>query len=341
MAAVWAWLPDAQTILQDLGYVSPLVLDDQECMATFEGMPLWNCQNQQKTPFFWALANGPRSLGLHWEIPLIAVAMYLTGLPMLQRWIARRGKVQVRGFAFWWNVSLAVFSFAGVLACAPLLLTALNTNGLYFAICAPAEWYGLGTSGVFVLLFVLSKLAELTDTVLLLLSEKPIIPLHWWHHATVLLYCWHSYVVQISTGVWFAVMNYVVHFIMYGYFAGMGTRFRKSFVRFAVYITFMQLIQMLVGMWVTIRAAMYQMEGKHCHVNRTNSVLGLAMYFSYFVLFGLLFVSNYLVKGKERHGIPKKERSVIRTVSRQMVQPPVDSGSLDELGELVEDKKLN
>jgi len=208
-------------------------------------------------------------------------------------------------------------------------------------LCAHAEWYGLGTSGVFVLLFVLSKLAELTDTVLLLLSEKPIIPLHWWHHATVLLYCWHSYVVQISTGVWFAVMNYVVHFIMYGYFAGMGTRFRKSFVRFAVYITFMQLIQMLVGMWVTIRAAMYQMEGKHCHVNRTNSVLGLAMYFSYFVLFGLLFVSNYLVKGKERHGIPKKERSVIRTVSRQMVQPPVDSGSLDELGELVEDKKLN
>mmetsp|Transcript_82891 Transcript_82891/g.238214 ORF Transcript_82891/g.238214 Transcript_82891/m.238214 type:complete len:341 (+) Transcript_82891:93-1115(+) len=340
MAAVWAWLPDAQTILQDLRFVSRA---GQECMATFEGMPLWSCQNQRKTPVFWALANYPRALGLHWEIPLIAVAVYSTVLSILQHWIARRGKVQVRGFAFWWNVSLSVFSFAGVLACAPLLLTALSTNGLYFAICAPAEWYEVGTSGVFVLLFILSKLAELINNVLLVLSAKPTIPLHWWHHTTVLLYCWHSYAVQISTGIWFAVMNYVVHFIMYGYFAGMGTRFRKSFVRFAIYITFMQLLQMLVGIWVTIRAVMYQMEGKHCHVNRTNSVLGLSMYFSYFVLFGLLFISNYnyLVKGNGRNGIPKHERSVIRAVGRQMVQPPVDSGASDELGGLVEDKKLN
>merc|ERR1712203_1106971 len=65
-------------------------------------------------------------------------------------------------------------------------------------------------------LFIYSKIAELMDTVLLLLAGKPVIALQWWHHSTVLLYCWHSYSVRIATGAWFACMNYSVHSIMYG-----------------------------------------------------------------------------------------------------------------------------
>ncbi len=51
-----------------------------------------------------------------------------------------------------------------------------------------------------------SQIPELVDTVFIVLRKKPLILLHWYHHFTVLLYCWHSYATRSSAGVykWFA-----------------------------------------------------------------------------------------------------------------------------------------
>merc|ERR1711979_152714 len=113
------------------------------------------------------------------------------------------------------------------------------------------------------------------------------------------LYCWHSYSTCIATGIWFAAMNYSVHAVMYGYFAITATKYRKLVSPFAIFITLAQLLQMVVGMYVTVKAVLYQANQHECHVNKTNSVLGLLMYFSYFVLFLKLFVDNYLLKKKK------------------------------------------
>merc|ERR1719499_1195490 len=175
----------------------------------------------------------------------------------------------------------------------------------------------------FVGLFIYSKVAELFDTVLLLLAGKPVIALQWWHHSTVLLYCWHSYSCRIATGLWFAAMNYSVHSVMYGYFALMATRYRKFITPYAIFITMAQLAQMLVGMFVTIKAAMYQDEGLECHVNKTNSILGLTMYFSYFVLFFKLFIENYVTQTRKRpeggaEAAAASMAKLTRTISRKM-----------------------
>jgi len=336
MSSVWQWLPSAETVRADLGFVPEVTT---ECTASWKGMDLWNCVT---SPLSMAVGNAPRILATNWELPLLAVAAYLVMIPALRHWIAKRGKVDVRGFVFYWNTGLSLFSLAGVLACAPVLLRSLYDHGLYFATCAPAEWYGTGLSGFFVLLFVLSKLAELVDTVLLLLSGKPVILLHWWHHTTVLLYCWHSYSVRISTGIWFAVMNYFVHSIMYGYFAATQTSLRRRVMPFAMYITLLQLVQMLVGIWVTVKAVLYQMDGSECHVNKTNSFLGLAMYVSYFLLFGKLFVEHYVLKGKQA---PKarKQPSVIRSVSEHLAKAAAFEGNgSEEASEATAgDKKVN
>ncbi|KAL3902640.1 MAG: hypothetical protein SGPRY_011983, partial [Prymnesium sp.] len=60
-----------------------------------------------------------------------------------------------------------------------------------------------------------TQLAELLDTFFLLLRKSPVILLHWYHHVTVLLFCWHAYSVRIGSGLWFAAMNYSVHSLMY------------------------------------------------------------------------------------------------------------------------------
>merc|ERR1719412_973201 len=251
-------------------------------------------------------------------------------IPLLQRFVSRRGAFDVKHIAFWWNLSLSLFSWCGVVACVPVLVSSLWEHGLYFTTCAPASWYASGLSGFFVALFIYSKIAELVDTVLLLLAGKPVIALQWWHHSTVLLYCWHSYSARIATGAWFACMNYSVHSVMYGYFAVMGTQYRKAVSRYAIYITLLQLVQMLVGMFVTIRAVMYQAAGDECHVNKTNSVLGLSMYASYFLLFFKLFVDNYYLKNKSGKATRKPSmKDVARHLSRRMTQTVEDAVEAD------------
>jgi elongation of very long chain fatty acids protein 6 len=64
------------------------------------------------------------------------------------------------------------------------------------------------------MLFTVSKLFELFDTVLLVLRKKHVMFLHWYHHATVLLYTWFSYSAR-NPGIYFIAMNYSVHAVMY------------------------------------------------------------------------------------------------------------------------------
>jgi len=295
-----AWRRELATVCAaDLGLMPPPGADDHFFGRTsWKGMPLrWHRPGPAEGgDGFFSLTFWSSLTAEHWEIPLVAVAVYLLMIPLLKLLVSRCGKFDVRSFAFWWNTSLSVFSWCGVVACVPVLLTSLQEHGLFFTMCAPASWYASGLHGVFIMLFIYSKLAELLDTVLLLLAGKPVMALQWWHHSTVLLFCWDSYALRIATGAWFACMNYVVHSIMYGYFALTATKYRKRVAPYAIFITALQILQMAVGMWVIWKAMMYQAAGEECHVNKRNSILGLAMYASYFVLFLKLFVENYISK---------------------------------------------
>merc|ERR1712098_261644 len=98
------------------------------------------------------------------------------------------------------------------------------------------------------------------------------------------------------------------------------------------------------------KAVMYQAAGEECHVNKTNSVLGLSMYASYFVLFFKLFVDNYYLKPRSGKA-PKKQsvKMVAKAMSRRMTQCVEDDVDVDGeaegaavgLDEDREAKKLN
>jgi hypothetical protein len=81
-------------------------------------------------------------------------------------------------------------------------------------------------------LFIYSKIPELLDTIFMVMRGKPVIFLHWFHHVTVLMYCWHSFHVMIGPGVWFAAMNYSVHSVMYFYFFCTNVGLYKVCTRF-------------------------------------------------------------------------------------------------------------
>ena len=74
-------------------------------------------------------------------------------------------------------------------------------------------------AGYWTFMFVMSKVPELGDTIFIVLRKQPLIFLHWYHHITVLLYSWYSYSEYTAAARWFVTMNYLVHSVMYTYYA--------------------------------------------------------------------------------------------------------------------------
>ncbi|CAN0106833.1 unnamed protein product, partial [Phaeothamnion confervicola] len=168
--------------------------------------------------------------------------------------------------------------------------------GFKYTICfKPSVWYGSGAVGWWTQAFIFSKIPELGDTVFIVLRKKPLIFLHWYHHVTVLLYCWHSYYEQTTYGLYFIAMNYSVHAVMYLYYAlaAVGIKLCKPY-----YITTLQISQMFVGIGVCCaggyyiskvreaRSALIALEfGETQYISIQNFWAGVIMYTSYAALF--------------------------------------------------------
>lgn len=233
----------------------------------------------------------------HTEIPIFVCSLYLYFLTYGPKWVTTAWNV--KGFLVVWNICLALFSVIGIRFIGPILINKIRTEGIHATVCNQPDWYIGGVSGFFIAAFIYSKFFELMDTAFLIIRKKEVIFLHWFHHVTVLLYCWHSYHHNISSGIWFAAMNYLVHSLMYTYYALAIYGFKPVF-KLSPLITTIQILQMLGGISIQLHVGYVQLVlGEPCHVEPSNWKLGLAMYASYFVLFSVLFFQKYISKDQK------------------------------------------
>jgi hypothetical protein len=179
-----------------------------------------------------------------------------------------------------------MFSFAGMFRTIPVLIHNLHSMSLVDNLCTdPRISFGTGACGLWVQLFVYSKIPELLDTVFIIARKKPLIFLHWYHHVTVLLFCWHSYATEASTGLFFVTMNYSVHAAMYGYYYLMAIGAKPVWFN-PVTITICQIAQMIVGTVLCVISFVLLMKGdENCAVKKENVIAGAIMYGSYLYLF--------------------------------------------------------
>lgn len=155
----------------------------------------------------------------NYVIPIAAILVYLLVCYFGQKLMKNRDSFDMRQILALWNLALALFSIYGTIRVVPHLLFKFTEITFEESICDSAHtYYGAGASGLAVQLFILSKIPELFDTLFIILRKKPLIFLHWYHHVTVLIFCWNSYVTESGAGIYFAAMNYFVHSIMYGYY---------------------------------------------------------------------------------------------------------------------------
>merc|ERR1712032_648740 len=113
--------------------------------------------------------------------------------------------------------------------------------------------------GVWVAFFIFSKYFELIDTAFLVLRKRKVRFLHWYHHCSVLMCCWHAYVWEVPTGIYFVAMNYSVHAIMYFYYFLAGVCKRPP--KWGLFVTVLQLLQMVVGIFINVTSLRIQAYG--------------------------------------------------------------------------------
>ncbi|CAJ1987343.1 fatty acid elongase [Leishmania donovani] len=115
-----------------------------------------------------------------------------------------------------------------------------------------AELFYDGPSTFAVAMFGYLKTPELLDTLFLVLQRKPVSFLHWYHHIATAIYVWLSSYMPMPSGIVFCAMNYFVHSFMYFYYFLVMMGLRKSIRPFAPVITLLQVLQMFIGMYITV-----------------------------------------------------------------------------------------
>jgi elongation of very long chain fatty acids protein 6 len=233
----------------------------------------------------------------HPEIPIISGIIYLLFCYFGQTMMVKRDRFDLRYPLAYWNLFLSVFSFCGMIRTVPHLLHNLMSYEFSDTICVvPSITYGCGAAGFWSMLFIFSKVPELFDSIFIVLRKRPLIFLHWYHHITVMLFCWHSYVFESTTGLYFIAMNYTVHAIMYGYYFLMALRIKPPIPAWT--ITIAQISQMFVGTFICTMSWYYKKTIPGCNVSTDNVIAGAVMYASYLILFVHFALQRFVFKSK-------------------------------------------
>jgi elongation of very long chain fatty acids protein 6 len=230
----------------------------------------------------------------NWSYSIMFSVLYIITIFTLRRIMESRERFTLQTPLIIWNSILALFSIIGAIRYVPYMYYVLNTHGLHYSICNDLQFYGVLACWGWQ--FMLSKVAELVDTLFVVLRKQKLIFLHWYHHSTVLIYSWYSLSDMTSTSIWFCCMNYTVHAFMYSYYALRALKVRiPKWVNVA--ITTMQLAQMVWGVFINVFVYTTKVSGGKCNtVTYNNLYWSFFMYFTYFLLFFNYFYHAYLTK---------------------------------------------
>ncbi|KAL7080483.1 hypothetical protein ACQ4LE_000838 [Meloidogyne hapla] len=236
----------------------------------------------------------------HWHYSIYIVMAYIAGVYSLKKWMEDKKPFDLRLPLFFWNLALSIFSTCGAWRFGHEFFYVLLNRGFQDSIClsfSPAE-----PVAFWAMCFALSKIAEFGDTVFLLLRKRPLIFLHWFHHAVVLIYSWHSATELTAAGRWFIQLNYMVHSVMYAYYAAacIGLRAPKWI---SMSVTAMQTTQMLIGVLISLYVAFLKWTQDInfvCQQSVQNMCICFTIYSAFAVLFTRFFVNAYCRKGERR-----------------------------------------
>jgi len=253
-----------------------------------------------KLPFEenWDPVNTHSWFHSNWHHSVTISLVYIVAIHVLQKLMKDQKPFYLRNWLVAWNAALAIFSIVACIRFSEEFLFAVTTFRLRTTVCYSID--PTGVAAYWSSLFALSKVAELGDTLFVVLRKRPLIFLHWYHHAAVMIYSWHAGCELTAAGRWFIWMNYTVHSIMYTYYAitATGRRLPKAV---SMVVTTLQTTQMFVGVCITAYVYWLKRTGVPCQQSYENLYLCFGIYATFALLFMKFFFDAYIGRPKSRH----------------------------------------
>lgn len=184
----------------------------------------------------------------NWHHSITISIVYYALIKGIQKVMEDRKPFKLQTPLLVWNAGLAIFSILGLIRFSEDFLFNWSSYGLKYSLCHSCNPDSV--AAFWSLLFALSKIVELGDTMFIVLRKKPLIFLHYYHHVAVLVYTIHSGAEHTAPGQAFISMNYLAHSFMYTYYAicAAGKRLPRWV---SMMVTTIQTTQMFLGVAVS------------------------------------------------------------------------------------------
>ncbi|KAK6740867.1 hypothetical protein RB195_008988 [Necator americanus] len=209
-----------------------------------------------------------------------------------------RKPMSLKRTLFLWNAGLAIFSNLALLRFSEDFFQSLYNHGWYKSLCYTCHPNDVAAFWSF--LFAISKIVELGDTMFIVLRKKPLIFLHYYHHAAVLIYTVHSGAGHAAPGRMYIEMNCFAHSVMYTYYAVVAYGIRPP-RWISMCVTTIQTAQMLAGVLVTY--VVYRIKTETtlpCQQSMVNLYLAFVIYVTFAILFLHFFYKAYIAKSDKK-----------------------------------------
>jgi len=196
-----------------------------------------------------------------------------------------------------WNAALCVISFAGMCRTLPLLLSVVYapSPSVYESLCVLGNVYSDGPGGLWVGVFVCTRIFQLLDTMFIILRKKPLQVVHWFQHVTMLIYCWDAFATRSPLLLGIAGANFTLNAIMYGSLCLVALKLKVvNLSAVPLMITVMQICESFMGLVLCSVSLFFIMKGSDCG-NPRNTIAGIMIYGSILFLQGSLEWNKYLM----------------------------------------------
>lgn len=237
--------------------------------------------------------------------PAVCSVLYLLLMVSGRDYMRDKEGIVPRWLIIIWNLALSIFSIFGawrMVTYGVAIFSKMDFWDAYHEYTCVSLGDRVVTHpevGFWIHVFCLSKMPEMIDTVLLVFNKKPVQFLHWFHHITVMWFCYMAWAKMTAAGPIYCGMNFFVHAIMYMWYAFAAAKFKPSM--FAMLITTLQILQMVVGSMVAFYAlhrALWWEED--CGTDKGVLWYGVLMYGSYLFLFCSFFMHRYIFPKKAK-----------------------------------------
>ncbi|GAB5365004.1 hypothetical protein AAMO2058_001019000 [Amorphochlora amoebiformis] len=189
---------------------------------------------------------------LPWDPLFALIPVYMMAVPMMRIWYPIKGRDEkktvvsdtLKAAMLTYNVIMSIFSF--VCSTGMIYTIMVRHNGV---IKGPSctEYAEDPVFDWITHLFYWSKYVEFADTIFMILKNKPVSWLHFYHHCGAAITM--GLLARVGNeGTWiFVSLNGGIHTFMYAYYglALVGIRFKAKWL-----ITMMQIVQFLVGFYL-------------------------------------------------------------------------------------------